>query len=298
MRKILFIIPILIIISGCSKHTEDQGTVSLVTPSVTVTNAVKQTTIPSKEPTPTTVAQSVEDITGNMDYSDNSCSSMEGSNVDAPEKSDTDTGSYEALPFDEGISDILKNQMEQIKLGQKITLPKGYSLLEYSEGDINMDDQKDIAVVIQQDPGYASGSRCIYLFIQNNGKYNLQNVNSKIVLCSGEGGVWGDPYDSISIKDGEFHVYDYGGSADRWAHDYEFKMMEEKLYCINIYSGNITTCRYDLPNGILEKMSYNEYEEDSYVSTDFTYSGSFILDHKISFEEAEAWLEEELEINP
>jgi len=212
----------------------------------------------------------------------------------------------EALPFDESISDTLKDQMELIKKGQKIILPKGYTMMDYSEGDINQDGQKDIAVVIQQDPGSVSGSRCIYLYTQKQGKYHLQSVNSKIALGSEEGGVWGDPFYGISLGEGELHVYDHGGSSFRWSHDYQFKMYENKLmlsniemtdYNINTQNGTIS--RYDLLNGTVQIKTYSvagDYS-DKWLNL-LLYSGSIDADYQINFENAGAWQETEIKTVP
>lgn len=55
------------------------------------------------------------------------------------------------------------------------------------------------------------------------GNYEMKFENWSLVLGRGEGGVFGDPYDNISIVNGELHVKDFGGSSSRWSHNYIFK---------------------------------------------------------------------------
>jgi hypothetical protein len=52
--------------------------------------------------------------------------------------------------------------------------------------------------------------------------------NDNVVLCEDCGGVWGDPYEGLAIKNGYFSVEHYGGSAWRWTRIITFRYNEKE----------------------------------------------------------------------
>jgi hypothetical protein len=63
------------------------------------------------------------------------------------------------------------------------------------------------------------------LLLQGDGKgqYKLIARNDSVVLCLNCGGVFGDPYAGITIKNGYFSIEHYGGSGWRWDRVMTFK---------------------------------------------------------------------------
>jgi hypothetical protein len=57
----------------------------------------------------------------------------------------------------------------------------------------------------------------------NNGSYKVISRNDRVVYCRGCGGVMGDPYQAIVIKNGYFSIEHYGGSGWRWTRIITFK---------------------------------------------------------------------------
>ena len=54
------------------------------------------------------------------------------------------------------------------------------------------------------------------------GKLTLVKSNVEVVYCKSCGGAFGDPFDGVEAKRGQFTVYNYGGSAWRWGERYQF----------------------------------------------------------------------------
>ncbi len=212
-------------------------------------------------------------------------------------------------PFDSRLPQMLADQLEQLKKNQKISLPEAYTLKDYSFGDLDRDGQEDAAVVIEQGSGVTTGSRKIYLFLNQNGKYRLAFENSDIILGSMEGGVFGDPYEDISLSEGKLHVQDYGGSSDRWGHTYTFTYQDKQLILTEITVINYNTLRlngtvatYDLRNKRAESRTmYEAWEEDpsgKNYNNLLIYEGRIILEEDITFAYAKAWGEEAFLLDP
>jgi hypothetical protein len=64
---------------------------------------------------------------------------------------------------------------------------------------------------------------------------------------------------------------------------------------MNTNTGEVSASAYDFLTGTLITKTYNEF--DAEISEQTT-TESFTIDHQISFEEAEVWLEMGLEIIP
>jgi hypothetical protein len=211
-------------------------------------------------------------------------------------------------PFDSKIPDLIKNQIKQIEMGEEITLPAHYTLFDHSVGDLNKDGYEDIAVVIEQGNGVYTGTRGIYIFLNNNGTYKLTYENRSLVLGRSEGGVFGDPYNGISILNGEFHVYDYGGSSDRWSHNYTFRYMDKQLVLTRIEQKNYSTHTlngtvdiYNLIDGIMETRTNSEYDDentDNPYNDVLIYSGKIKDAKDIAFQDAYAWCECDFNVEP
>ena len=202
--------------------------------------------------------------------------------------------------FDAQIPDMLVEQINLILNGEELSLPKDYSLLDYCEGDLNMDVLSDVVVAIEQAPGNYSGSRRLYIFMNDNESYNLRYQNKGILLGNQEGGVLGDPYSDISIEDGKLYVSDYGGSSERWGHIYVFESIEEQLILSNIIRTDFNTheelyteYNYDLLEKKHEIFQWGESSYE-YELAEILYIGKININWNITFNDAYAWCENDL----
>lgn len=104
----------------------------------------------------------------------------------------------------------------------------GYEMLDYQVGDLNGDNKPD-AILVLKNPGEDSLneeelSRTLLILIrQANGKLKQALRNDEAIMGRHSGGVFGDPYDGITIKRNGFNISFYGGSSWRWSYNYEFR---------------------------------------------------------------------------
>lgn len=113
----------------------------------------------------------------------------------------------------------------QFKSLQK-QIPTNFTILDTASGDINKDGVKDLVVIIRNDfEKYNTDTTRPVLLLQGNksGQYKLIARNDSVVLCMGCGGIFGDPYQGITIKNGYFSIEHYGGSGWRWTRIITFK---------------------------------------------------------------------------
>ena len=110
-------------------------------------------------------------------------------------------------------------------------LPVGYVVLDAARGALNRDATPDWLVVLNK-PDEAKTSdvvdhptkRPLLVFVGGaGGTYTLAARSDNAVYCVDCGGMMGDPFTGLAIKNGYFTVEHYGGSAQRWTRYVTFK---------------------------------------------------------------------------
>ena len=133
-------------------------------------------------------------------------------------------------------------------------IPEGWSILTAygeeakAEGDLNKDNIPDIAAVIEQNTSANTNgtidlsnppARSLIIAFRNpDNSYNLSVIADKAVLLANEGGIFGDPFDSISINRGSVVLHFYGGSSWRWYENFRFRFQDKDWYLIGATIGS------------------------------------------------------------
>lgn len=131
-------------------------------------------------------------------------------------------------------------------------IPKGWRMLEQikgepvkAEGDLNKDGIADIATVIEKtktaNDDEAPPRSLLIAFGNKDNTYTLSVIAENVVLKADEGGVWGDPFESLTIDRGSVVVSDYGGSNWRWYNKYRFRYQDNDWYLIGATMGSYFT---------------------------------------------------------
>ncbi|HLL83401.1 MAG TPA: hypothetical protein VK420_12140 [Longimicrobium sp.] len=104
---------------------------------------------------------------------------------------------------------------------------RGTCAIELESKDLDLDGRGDYLLVLEQlqagpDPAFGRSRSLLVLTASAGGRLREAARNDGVVLCSGCGGVWGDPFEGVTADRGRFTVEHYGGSAWRWRVDYTF----------------------------------------------------------------------------
>jgi len=115
-------------------------------------------------------------------------------------------------------------------------LPKGFEIVESTNGDLNKDDLMDLVVVVANKSENAEFDAPVYLgiyFKNVKGSYDLNVVSTTAVLCLQCGGAFGNPFSGIDITPkGILQIHHYGGSSDRWAYLDKYRFQNGAFYLI------------------------------------------------------------------
>jgi len=152
-------------------------------------------------------------------------------------------------------------------------IPSGWHILEdkikgepvKAVGDLNRDCVQDIAIVIEKtqesendQTGESEGAppRSLLIALGNkDNTFSLSIIADNVVLPADAGGVWGDPFDSLTIDRGSVVLSDYGGSNWRWYNKYRFRFQDKDWFLIGATMGSYYTGTSTSENG--DEDDYN-----------------------------------------
>lgn len=120
----------------------------------------------------------------------------------------------------------------------KAYIPKGWQLRDSAGSDFNNDKIRDLALVLVADNEEEELGDCnrtlVILQGLNASTYKLAGYSRDAVLCKRCGGVFGDPYESISFKKNVLNINHYGGSAWRWTKNFTFRFQKNQWELIGL----------------------------------------------------------------
>lgn len=114
------------------------------------------------------------------------------------------------------------------------------------ETDLNADGRNDAVMVVSHGSFDATGvgettivKHVLVLALRgDDGKLHRSMVNDDAVLDADEGGVFGDPFESLTVERGQIVLMHYGGSRDRWGYTHRYKYLNGHWMLIGLDFGN------------------------------------------------------------
>lgn len=120
---------------------------------------------------------------------------------------------------------------------QTLPVPKGYELLNDIQGDLNKDGIKERVLVYNTADTTEDGIvRELQLFKRFNNHWKLWIKNRNTIRKSWEGGMMGDPYEGIEIKNGLLRISFSGGSSWKWNYTDIYRFQNHDFWLIG-YTG-------------------------------------------------------------
>jgi hypothetical protein len=133
----------------------------------------------------------------------------------------------------ETFNTVVTNVNEKLKS----FIPKGYKAIAQKSGDLNLDQLEDYILVLRKTSEETTSNYnenkpdkrpVLILLGQNDGSFKLAYKNKNIAYCIDCGGVFGDPFDKIAIKNGYFSIEHRIFGGHHWEQIITFKFNKAK----------------------------------------------------------------------
>ena len=137
-------------------------------------------------------------------------------------------------------------------INKLIRTPVDYNRMAEALGDLDKDGVAELVVVYNTPKEVEMGTeRKLYIYKQNNGKWTLWHKNKTAVLSSRHGGMMGDAFEGIDIRNGCIVIYHMGGSRDKWAYTHTYRYQRDNWFLIG------ATITYFAPCTLSQTFDYN-----------------------------------------
>lgn len=131
--------------------------------------------------------------------------------------------------------------------GQDIPVPVNYVMIDSVSGDLDNDGIKELVVAYNtkaEDDFYESIPRELCIYKMQNGQWAVWKISQQALYGSRDGGMMGDPFDNIEIKNGILLVSQAGGSSWKWGHTDKYRYQDGEFYLIGYTSSYGKICEY------------------------------------------------------
>ncbi|MGB4774396.1 MAG: hypothetical protein WBP45_04435 [Daejeonella sp.] len=164
-------------------------------------------------------------------------------------------------------------QSKDVQSDWKAFIPKGFDTLTTYNVDLNKDRQQDKVLVLydkkenDKDNFDEIDRKLIILFKEGNIWRKVAETDNA-VLCKKCGGVFGDPFEGISIENNSLIIMHYGGSSWRWAYTHRFRYQNNNFYLIGQTSHsfwNVEMCEK------LDDFLATEYKDENFITGRYEY---------------------------
>jgi hypothetical protein len=110
-------------------------------------------------------------------------------------------------------------------------VPIGWTKFTETEGDLNGDKIPDKVLIIEALKNNRS-KRILVILFRSNKFWTLAGSSSEVILDSKEGGLTGDPFSGISIRNGILVIEHQGGTKLIWKYAHSYQHKKDGFYLI------------------------------------------------------------------
>jgi len=140
-------------------------------------------------------------------------------------------------------TDIDQNVQKSKQVPDTITTPAGFIKMYETSGDLDKDNVEEKVIVYNTNAKSDMGSlREIHILKNDNGQWKLWHKSKGAVLPSEHGGLSGDPFRKIDIKNSTLVIDQSGGSRDKWNFKHIYRFQNNKWKLIGATIINETPC--------------------------------------------------------
>lgn len=152
---------------------------------------------------------------------------------------------------------------------ENVKAPKGYTDIVNTKGDLDKDKIDELVIVYNTNEEEDFGTiREIQIFKNKNNKWTLWHSSRGAILPSDHGGMMGDPFEGLEVKNGTLKIYHFGGSRWKWNYSHTYRFQKGDFYLIGAtisYGANpegFTTVDYNLSTGQIDYSAETLIEDD------------------------------------
>ncbi|MBU3677572.1 MAG: hypothetical protein FGM54_10415 [Chitinophagaceae bacterium] len=124
-------------------------------------------------------------------------------------------------------------------------IPEAYVYIDSAKSDFNQDGLVDLALVFAlknnqtaEESWKSDCQRGLLVLERTQQGYKTSGFTLEGVLCSGCGGVFGDPYAGMEFNKNVLKVKHFGGSNWKWTQDYTFRFQNNRWELIGLTHDN------------------------------------------------------------
>lgn len=131
--------------------------------------------------------------------------------------------------------------------GQEIQVPKNYVLIDTISGDLDNDNIKELVAVFDTktpDEEFESVARELIIYKIEDGKWVEWKKSKQALYGSLDGGMMGDKYAGIEIKNGIVSISHFGGSSWKWGYTDKYSFQNNEFYLVAYESMSGRICDY------------------------------------------------------
>lgn len=137
--------------------------------------------------------------------------------------------------------------------GQELSIPDNYSVVDSISGDLDKDSIAELVVAYNMGPenGLEGVPRELIIYKLKNNKWTEWKKSDQTLYGSKDGGMMGDPFGGIEIKNGTLVISQNGGSSWKWGFTDKYRFKNGEFYLIGYSSIEGKLCEY------LEYVDFN-----------------------------------------
>lgn len=138
---------------------------------------------------------------------------------------------------------------------QEVPVPEGYVMFDTASGDLDRDSISELVAAynIRKENGddFDDIPRTLITYKKKKQQWVLWKKSDQALFTSRGGGMMGDPFEDMEIKNGLLVIRQSGGSSWKWGHTDKYRYQDGNFYLIGYTSYAGKPCEY------WENVDYN-----------------------------------------
>lgn len=134
----------------------------------------------------------------------------------------------------------------RVSYGQELLIPDNYSVVDSVSGDLDKDSIAELVVAYNMGPenDIDGVPRELIIYKRKNDKWTEWKKSDQALYGSKDGGMMGDPFGELEIKNGILLISQNGGSSWKWGFTDKYRFQDGEFYLIGYSSIAGKLCEY------------------------------------------------------